>query len=352
MKSLLALSICLLFCFQSFSQSPLAQAKPAGSDNWGYINPKGEFIIKVQFRNCHAFSEDGFAPIYDKKRKSFYFINPAGKELATDEKTFKLKNIFGFGTKSFQDGVVGIQVGKKWGYLNTKGALVVTPKYEVANVFNGGFTTVRSGAKWMIINQKGNETAFSENVTDAKPFSEGLAPVRISDQWGFASTNGSIVIKASFKSVGYFSNGLAWGKTEEGKIGFVDKKGNWVIKPKYEAAKNFSEGLARVKSGTWTFVDVNGNEISTPSADSFGDFSDGLAYVKSDGKVGFIDKTGKVVIEQQYDKVRDFKNGYAAARQGEKWGFIDTAGKWVIEPTFDGVKDFEKTGKYRANSHF
>lgn len=346
MKSILILSICFLFSFQSFSQSLLAQAKSAGSDNWGYINPKGEFIIKEQFRNCHAFSEDGFAPIYDKKRKSFYFIDPAGKELTTDVKQFKLKNIFGFGTKSFQDGVVGIQVGKKWGYLNTEGKLVISPKYDVANVFSNGFSTVRSSGKWMIVGATGTEITFSDNVTDAKPFSEGLAPIRIDDMWGFASTNGNTAIKPIFKSVGYFSKGLAWAKTTDGKVGFINQKGEWVIKPKYEAAKDFSEGFARVKlAGNWTFVDTKGNEINTPTADTFGDFSDGLAYAKTEGKVGFINKEGKMVIEQQFEKVRDFNNGYAAILQDGKWGFIDTNGNWVVKPQFEAVKDFEKTGK-------
>lgn len=347
MKSILALSICLVFSLQSFSQNLLAQAKPAGSDNWGYINTKGDFVIKDQFRNCHAFSDDGFAPIYDKKRKTFFFIDPTGKELETEAKEFKLKNIFGFGTKSFKDGIVGVEVGKKWGYLDTKGKLVIPPKYEVANVFSKGFATVRSDRKWLIVNQAGEEIAFSDNVTDANKFSEGLAPIRIGDNWGFASTDGSVAIKPIFKSVGYFNNGLAWAKTEEGTVGFIDSKGNWLIKPKYEAAKEFSnDGLARVKSaGSWIFVDKSGSELNVPPADSFGDFENGLAYVKSNDKVGFIDKTGKVVIEQQYDKVRDFKNGYAAARQGEKWGFIDTVGNWVIEPTFADVKDFEETVK-------
>ena len=44
MKSILTLSICLLVSFQSFSQTILAQAKQG--DVWGYINQKGEFVIK------------------------------------------------------------------------------------------------------------------------------------------------------------------------------------------------------------------------------------------------------------------------------------------------------------------
>jgi hypothetical protein len=127
------------------------------------------------------------------------------------------------------------------------------------------------------------------------------------------STNGNVAITPSYKTVGYFVNGLAWAKTESGNVGFINLKGNWVIEPKLKAAKDFSaDGIARVKLESWTFIDKSGTEITPPNADSYGDFSDGLAYCKSGKKVGFIDTNGKWVIEPQFDKVRGFKNGYAA----------------------------------------
>lgn len=347
MKHIAITFICLFFSVHSFAQSLLAQAKPADSDNWGYINPQGELVIQDQFTNCHAFTANGYAPIYDKKRKSFYFIDTNGKELETEVESFRLKNIFGFGTQGFTDDIVAVQVKKKWGYLNTKGALFIPATYDVAHAFSGGFATARKGGKWTILNKAGEEIAFSENVTDAKSFSEGLAPVRVGSNWGFASTDGSLPIKATFKSVGYFSNGLAWAKTPENTVGYIDKKGNWAIEPTLEAAKPFAaNGLARVKkSGSWTFINKSGSSITLPNADSFGDFENGLAYYKLNGKVGFIDKTGSVVIDAVYDQVRSFKNGYAAVRQGDKWGFIDTRGNWAVKLSFAAVKDFEKTGK-------
>lgn len=127
MKTLTLFVTLSVLSFQIQAQELLAQAK--SGDNWGYINTKGEFVIDAQYRNCHAFSE-GFAPIYDKKAKTFYFIKPDGSKLDTEIDKFKLKNIFGFGTKGFEDGLVPVQVGKQWGYLNTSGKLLISAKYD------------------------------------------------------------------------------------------------------------------------------------------------------------------------------------------------------------------------------
>ncbi len=346
MKTIIGAAIGILFSIQTYAQTYVAQAKPVGSKTWGYINTKGEFVIKPQYEKCNAFGQDGLAAIYEKKRKSFYFIKPDGSELSTDVAKFNLANIFGFGTKGFSNGMVAIQDGKTWGYLNTDGKLVIPAKYNKALEFNDGYGVVKSEDDFFIVDKKGSTNKVEiEGLQDVRTFSEGLAPYRANDQWGFINEAGVVIVKAKGKGVGYMNNGLAWAKDDAGNVGFVNAKGEMKIAAKYEAAKDFKDGLARVKSGSWSFIDVLGNSITPPAADSYGAFSNGMAYAKKEDKVGFIGKDGKWIIEPTYDRVRDFNNGYAAARQGDKWGFIDKTGKWIIEPQFADVKDFETTGK-------
>ena len=346
MRTLSTLLLCLTVLSHAFAQDKLAQAKPQGSDDWGYIDVSGKFVIDAQYRNCHAFSE-GYAPIYDKKAKTFYFIKPDGSKLDTDVEKFKLKNIFGFGTKGFSSGLAAIQVGKKWGYLNTEGKLVIEAKYDKAHPFDQKSASVKSADSFLIINRSGTETSIdASGVEDLKAFSENMAPVKINGLWGFVDATGKVVVEATYKGVGQMSQGLAWVKNEAGKVGFIDATGKLAIDDQFDAAKDFTDGLARVKKNdTWMYVDLKGNTISPASADSYGKFSDGLAYAKKDGKVGFIGKDGKWVIEPKFDKVRDFSNGLAAVRIGEKWGFIAANGKYAIEPQFEAVKDFENLGK-------
>ncbi|MEZ4316324.1 MAG: WG repeat-containing protein [Myxococcota bacterium] len=324
-----------------------SMAKPAGEDEWGYIDTSGAFVIEPKYRKCFPFSEDGYAPIFDKKRKSWVFIDPKGQELAAAPSPLNLKNVFGFGTLGFDDGLAPITVGKKWGYLGTDGKIAIPVDYDEVSQFDGGYAAARKSTSHLVIDTKGAETKVAVPVLELKHFQEGLAPMKGGNSlWGFVDTKGAVAVEAKFKSVGYFVDGHAWAKTEEGMVGFIDTQGTWVIDPKYVAAKDFGpgSGLARVKPvEDWVFVRTDGSILSPPSAEGVSDFSEGLASAKVGDKHGFFDATGKWVIEPAFDGVRDFKNGYAAAKQGELWGFIDTKGAWVVKPTLSGVRDFEKT---------
>jgi len=329
------------------SQNLITQVKPAGGKLWGYANLKGELIIPAQYEKCYKFSEDGYATVYDTKARQYFFINPKGEKLNTEIASFKLNDGFGFDLEGFKDGLVGIKVGEKWGYLDSKGKIAIPAKFDHVSEFNSGHAVAKMGTTFIVLDTKGTESLIQDaSVADVKDFSEKLAPFKTKDKkWGFIGADGKIVIPAQFESVGYFENGLAWAKTQAGTLGYINPKGEWVLQPQYEAGKNFdaSTGLARIKTagGNWAYVNRTGELMYVNDTDVWGDFSEGLADGKKNDKRGFFDSKGKWVIEPKFDGVRDFKNGYAAAKMGELWGIIDKTGKWVIEPKFDGIKDME-----------
>lgn len=346
MKLLLTSVLALVVSGQAFSQQLLAQAK--SGDNWGYINDKGEFVIDAQYRNCHAFASNGLAPIYDKKAKTFYFIKPDGSKQSTSEEKFKLQNIFGFGLIGFNEGMVPVEIDKKSGYMHESGKVSVPAKYDKVRAFNDERGVAKLGSSFYMILPNGEEKEITvSGLQDVRKFSEGVAPFKANDKWGFIDKEGKVIAEAKFKGIGYLSNGLAWAKTEDCKVGYINTKGVTVIEFNYTAAKDFTDGMARVKKGdNWIYVDPSGTEIiPSVSADTYGKCMDGLAYAKKDDQVGFIGKNGDWAFKTYFNKVRDFQNGLAAVRDGELWGFINTKGEWVIEPKFEDVKDFEKVNK-------
>ncbi len=272
----------------SFSQNLITQVKPAGSKFWGYANLKGELIIPAQYEKCYRFSEDGYATVYGESERKYYFINPKGDKLNTETVSFK-----DFETDGFSDGLVGIKIGEKWGYMNTDGKLAIPAKYDHVTSFNSGFAVVKLGSTFIVLNRKGEEAMIQESgVLDVKSFSEKMAPFKSKDKrLGFIDSNGKVSIPAQFESVGYFSNGLAWAKTQTGTLGYINPKGEWVIQPQFEAGKNFdaSTGLARIKTttGNWAYVNKTGEISHVNDTDAWGDFSDGLAEGKKGDKRGF-----------------------------------------------------------------
>ena len=340
MKLAFTIVLSLFITIGSFAQTYLTQARPADNKEWGYMNEKGEWVIEPKYRKCYKFS-DGYAPIYEDK--TFFFINAKGETLKTEVDDFELFNVFGIGMQGFSDGMAPIMVKKEWGYLNTDGKLAVGLKYDKAWEFDNGFAVVRKKEDFFVINKTGDEFPVNGAI-DVKHFSEGLAHYRATDKlFGFIGTDGKVIVKAQFASVGYFSGGLAWAKTKDKKVGFINKEGEWVIKPTYLAAKNFDpiSGVAMVKDEVkWNYTDKTGTIIKIAS-DHKKKFENGLAKGEKGEKWGFYNKAGEWVVQAKYDGVRAFNNGYAAAKKEDKWGFINEKGEWVIEPTLGNVKDME-----------
>ncbi len=345
MKIIASLASAFFLTTAVFSQEYLTQVKPVDSKTWGYANEKGEMVIKPQFEKCHKFSSEGLAPIYDTKTRQYYFINTKGEKINTEVKDFKLIDRFGFDLEGFNNGLIPIRQGEKWGYLNAEGKLAIPAKYDHVTGFSDNHAVATLNKNFIILNTSGEESPVEgSGVLDVKEFSEGLAPIKASDKkFGYVDASGKIVVKPQFESVGYFVDGLAWAKTSDDKVGYVNKTGEWVIKPQFSVGKEFdsSTGLARVKTGdVWGYVNKSG-EVIKVDTELWGDFSDGLAEGKKGGKVGFYNSKGEWVIKPQFEGSRAFKNGYAAAKQNDKWGMIDKQGNWVIQPSFDRIMDME-----------
>lgn len=149
---------------------------------------------------------------------------------------------------------------------------------------------------------------------------------------------------------------------KEGRWGYADSEGRVVIKPQYGMAGSFSgEGIAAVVDGKgWAFINRKGAVLVRPFIIDNGPdyFSEGQARFTEDGRFGFFNKRGVITIRAQYDFVLPFHEGLAAAcigcrfkRDGEhssvidgKWGFIDRRGNWVIKPAYESAGSF-KSGK-------
>ena len=102
---------------------------------------------------------------------------------------------------------------------------------------------------------------FNKQFERVWSFSEGLAPIRQNDKWGFINTQGEVVIPCIYDDTRWFSEGLARVEQND-KWGYINTKG-WVVVPCiYDWAENFKEGLARVKqNGKYSIINKEGKVI-------------------------------------------------------------------------------------------
>ena len=231
------------------------------------------------------------------------------------------------------------EVGKKKKYKT--GDVVIPFKYDDVETFSEGLAIVKLKNEYGFVDKSGKLVVPLKYGT-ADSFSKGLAVVELNGKYGYINKNDKEVIPIKYDDVWKFSEGLA-GVRLNVKCGFIDKSGKEVVPLKYDYVSGFSEGLAgvllNVKCG---FIDKSGKEVVPLKYDYVNDFSEGLATVKLNGKCGFIDKSGKVVVPLKYDVAEDFTEGLAMVQLNRKYGFIDKSGKEVVPLKYDDVLKFSE----------
>ena len=229
----------------------------------------------------------------------------------------------------FSEGLAAISKNDKYGFIDTKGKVLIEPKYD-----------------W------------------ASSFSNGLAIMSAEGLYGAIDKQGKTVIPFEYQALADFHDGFATAarpakdpEDYESKYGLINKQNEVVIPFMYESMGNLSESLIAVKKdGKWGYVDTTNKSIITIDLayEMVNDFSDGLAAVfsyeeNSDNlEYGYIDKTGKIVIPMQFTKAYwgdtegliDFNNGIAVVNDKEGRTFcIDKKGSETQCPEDIGVTD-------------
>ena len=270
-----------------------------------------------------------------------------------------------------------ICVQDKWGFIDQRGKVVISPAYsKVASDFGSGqfsyahptrLDTPKNGAKatdagirYFVCGSDGlsvveGRTAHSVNgvsrdVSVVLGLGDGLVRL-VRPDMSMSIFDLQQRFRGECDSDTFFGSmvdGLLPVK-QNNRWGYVDRVGHVVIKPTYDAADNFHEGFAGVKvERKWGFIDQNGKMVIHPLYDIVGTFQGGVASVWVTGKrpaetrCSFINRRGKMAFPQKFLAATDFREGVARARDvgSGLWGYIDRSGKYVIAPSFTNEQDF------------
>lgn len=189
---------------------------PEWRGKWGYIDRRGNWVIKPQFGIAGKCTQ-GRAVIANKKEGNPKWglegtlIDERGNIIDTSRQNPKplLRNW----RTEFHEGLAGVEAENgKWGYLD------------------------RSG-KW----------ALEPQFVHAGHFSNELAIVKTFDyKYGYINRNGKFVIPPQFDfAYDFQDNSLANVKVGE-KYGLINRQGQYVIEPKYIAISDFVDGIATI----------------------------------------------------------------------------------------------------------
>lgn len=300
---------------------------------YGYINKKGEEVIKPQYDYAGEFSE-GLAPVCNN-------IENKGNQ--------------------------------KCGYVNANGEIVIPLRYDNANSFSNERGLISLNSKYGFIDRTG-KLIIKNIYEEAQNFSENLAAVKINNKWGFVDKNGIIVIKPQFDIVRSFWGELAWfGKLKQNNItshGYINKRGLKIINfDEFFLSQDFNSGLVPKQTDNGcTYINKNSEEIINlqklnmnayrePEGGCAPFYNNLLAvqYGNNRKKFGYIDTTGKLKIKldiQHKSNAKIFPSYQITSSKLIKvanssnpnceftYGFVNRKGKIIVEPIYTYASEF------------
>lgn len=287
---------------EKFDENGLARVRSNGK--WGLIDKTGSWVVDPKFDIIEDFDKNGLARV--EIRRKYGFIDRTG--------AWAIKPEYGYAEDFDQFGLAHIYYSfipfERWWWFDRCGCIdknnkrVIKPIFESIGAFSkNGLAPAR---KLGIIKQKygyidtTGAWVIKPQFDLAKDFNDNdLAYVEVKSGCGLIDENGSYVLKPEFKSIStkdFDDHDTARIKDKNDKVGFIDITGKIIIDPRFDFAFFFDEsGLAKVEvNGKYGYIDINGNYAAEPVFDlapwHFGE--DDLAPVSLNDKCGYINKQG------------------------------------------------------------
>ena len=287
----------------------------------------------------------------------------------------------------------------KIGYLNTKGKIIIEPKFNMGSEFYDNYANIIKDSIYGYINREGKET-YLENYTDVFFYYGNTGIAKKNGKYGLIDRKGDSLTEFKYTMVSNFgfnhfkcqtvnkkkhiinSDGkIIFNKNLEFDIqsyyfdkdsilinqkiinrkklkGLVNTNGEVIIKPKYQEIYfiNDNEFYVVKNDNKYGFINKLGNEVIPVIYDKVGfNIKENLIPVQKDGKWGFVNRKNETIIPFEYDEANAFSNGLAFVKKEELYGCIDIKNRVKVKFNLEKTKHpfftnklalFKENGKY------
>lgn len=371
---------CAIFARNRVSKLYPVSIKTLNGVKWGYIDNKGDIVIKPQYDYARDFEDNGLAVVEVRGKSGV--INESNNFIVEP----KYETITGF-----SEGLAQVVDNGVFKVIDEEGKILTPKGYSYIGSYNEGraiFYDMNAEGKVLYgyLDTRGQEV-IPLKYESASDFKEGKAVVKIRDnQYALIDVNGNILKTYNYAFVGDLGDGLlAFKESTGGDFGFIDESGNIVIVPQYTGVQAFEEGRAVVNTSEdfknkYGLIDKKGNFIIKPDYNDVNLLGEGMVAVGKaidtekpyiGSKYAIADINGKFLTGFIYNNVSEYKDGLASASDDKSTFFIDRTGNRAkILPMLSGggtvsmdenlikanidyrVSYFDKTGKviWRQNT--
>lgn len=248
--------------------------------------------------------EDGVIPaVFPNERISL--LDKNGRKVATIEPV-KGKEIAKI-TAQASDGLFEVMnEDGKWGYVDTKGKVVIEPKYDGSWAMKDGMAAVyttddKGDNEYSVINNKGEQVfKIRKGYSVYSPFCEGRLLVKDNnDRYVFYDTKGEIVTKLPQKvsDVRDFNSKYVIFGTSDDVVGVMDMEGNIVVRAKYKGIQFMGADKFLAAADDYVAIlNANGDEEQRMDDYSATMYLGKFGIIALEGKtLSFLDENGKPV---------------------------------------------------------
>jgi hypothetical protein len=279
--------------------------KESEDSNWGFVDRNGKIKYPDEFKETPTNIVNGYFSVKDgdvytlykaadkpeavkgceelyavgMMREGLIPVTKCGKRISVVDgngKTrFTLEPIDGVEIAAcapcYREGLLMIQTDSaKIGYVDTKGNVVIKPKYTAAGVFNEGKVFVATGTgseqKGFVINKKGEVLyKFRDDYTLlGLYYLGGVLPVKDgNDRIIFLNEKGEVKYKCPSKvdAVSDYNSKYFTYKNKDDEWGVMDYKGEIVVRAKYELVQLMDDDkFLCTQKGKSVIIDKSGEE--------------------------------------------------------------------------------------------
>lgn len=219
---------------------------------------------------------------------------------------------------NFQEGrALFITRKGKYGFMDTKGEIVIPPIYDQAFDFHEGRALVgnvngQGEMSYQCISPSGGvilQIQASPYLLD-KAFSDELLMYSnsITGRYGYMGYDGETVIYLpdSIRVAYPFWNGVATVQTDHG-MGLMNMEGEWLIEPVYDnLVISGKDRVSACTNGEWQLLDFNKEKLGDAFTAALYFYDSGQAVARwDDHTYGWIDRDGREVNGQRYAYIHE-----------------------------------------------
>ncbi|MDR0735879.1 MAG: WG repeat-containing protein [Zoogloeaceae bacterium] len=241
--------------------------------------------------------------------------------------------------------MVIVALDGKQGLVDRNGREVIPPRFDWIEPFNAHFAKFGENGKTGVIDRAGNILAGARDVDFV--YRDSTLD-RDADHVVIETDKGHDILDKNARALardlpsGTFlvpdaSGMIRFRPDQRGKYGILDRKGEVLIAPRFADIGPFTaNGLARAReddqNAPWGYIGVNGEWVIPPRFHEAEDFSrEGLAWVKEGGWKYRIDAKGNLV----FPKARP-----VVGKTSSRYGFMDARGEIVLPAQFNAILNF------------